>query len=161
MKKFQGDFSVKNYWLIKSEPHAYSFEDLQNEPNQIAEWDGVRNYQARNNMQKMKLGDDLFFYYSNSKPRVIVGVVTVVTEAYPDFTAWDQNDIHFDPKSTPDNPRWYMVDIQVKEKFSTPILVDDLKSIPELQNMVLFKNQRLSVQPITKEEWNVILSSKP
>ena len=90
---------MKNYWLIKSEPSAYSFEDLENEPNQTAEWDGVRNYQARNNMQKMQLGDELFFYYSNSKPRIIVGIVTVAKEAYPDHTAWDQNDMHFDKKA--------------------------------------------------------------
>tara|TARA_B100000676_G_scaffold307353_1_gene365625 strand:+ start:1947 stop:2405 length:459 start_codon:yes stop_codon:yes gene_type:complete len=151
---------VKNYWLIKSEPNEYSFEDLENEPNQTAEWDGVRNYQARNNMQKMQLGDELLFYYSNSKPRIIVGIVTVAKEAYPDHTAWDQNDIHFDVKSSPDNPRWYMVDIQVKEKFTTPIHVEELKQIPELENMVLFKNQRLSVQPVTKEEWDIIISFK-
>ena len=151
---------MKNYWLIKSEPSAYSFEDLENQPNQTAEWDGVRNYQARNNMQKMQLGDELFFYYSNSKPRIIVGIVTVAKEAYPDHTAWDQNDMHFDEKSTPDNPRWYMVDVQVKEKFDTPINVEELKHIPELENMVLFKNQRLSVQPVTKEEWDIIISFK-
>ena len=77
---------MKNYWLIKSEPNTYSFEDLENEPDQTAEWDGVRNYQARNNMQKMRLGDELLFYYSNSKPRIIVGTVTVVKEAYPDLS---------------------------------------------------------------------------
>ena len=151
---------MKNYWLIKSEPNTYSFEDLENEPDQTAEWDGVRNYQARNNMQKMRLGDELLFYYSNSKPRILVGTVTVVKEAYPDHTSWDQNDIHFDEKSTPDNPRWFMVDIKVKEKFDIPIHVDELKQIPELENMVLFKNQRLSVQPVTKDEWDIIISFK-
>tara|TARA_B100001559_G_C16442254_1_gene595017 strand:+ start:774 stop:1250 length:477 start_codon:yes stop_codon:yes gene_type:complete len=154
------ELALKNYWLIKSEPNTYSLEDLENEVNQTTHWDGVRNYQARNNMQKMQIGDDLLFYYSNSKPRIIVAIVTVTKEAYPDHTAWDQSDIHFDEKSTPDNPRWFMVDVQIKEKFDNPIHVDELKQIPELENMVLFKNQRLSVQPVTKEEWDIIISLK-
>ena len=105
---------AKKYWLVKSEPSDYSFDDLTNEEDSIAEWDGVRNYQARNNMQAMKAGDEVLFYHSQTKPPAVVGLAEVVEEAYPDDTAWDPDSEHPDPRSTPDNPLWFMVDIQAK-----------------------------------------------
>lgn len=144
----------KRYWLMKSEPSAYSFDDLKRDGD--SEWDGVRNYQARNNMQAMKKGDAILFYHSQSKPNVIVGTAVVVNEAYPDYTAWDPNSDHPDPKSTPEKPIWYMVDIRAEEEFLHPITLQEVKSTPALSNMVLVKTSRLSVQPVNSDEWNII-----
>ncbi|MFV1997562.1 MAG: EVE domain-containing protein, partial [Acidiferrobacterales bacterium] len=102
-----------NYWLMKSEPGEFSINDLESMPDQTEHWDGVRNYQARNFMRDdMKIGDQVFFYHSNCDDVGIVGIAEVVKEGYPDFTAWDKNDSHYDPKTDPDNPRWIMVDIK-------------------------------------------------
>ncbi len=109
----------RSYWLVKSEPNAYSFSDLQGEDDGTAEWDGVRNYQARNTMRDdMKVGDGVLFYHSNVKPMAVVGTATVVREGYPDDTAWDPSSDHPDPKSTPDKPLWYMVDIKAESEFA-------------------------------------------
>ena len=150
----------KSYFLLKSEPDVWSINQQEKAGAKGAPWDGVRNYQAAKNLKKMKKGDLAFFYHSNCEIPGIYGIMTINSDSYPDHTAWDQSDIHFDEKSTPDNPRWFMVDVQIKEKFDNPIHVDELKQIPELENMVLFKNQRLSVQPVTKEEWDIIISLK-
>ena len=145
------------YWLIKSEPNTYSFSDLQGEEDQTAEWDGVRNYQARNTMRdEMKVGDGVLFYYSNAKPNSIVGTAVVVREGYPDDTAWDSNSEHPDPKSTPENPIWYMVDIKAEKEFAHPVTLPQVKSTPALENMALVKNSRLSVQPVRAEEWRIV-----
>jgi predicted RNA-binding protein with PUA-like domain len=149
---------MANYWLMKSEPGCFSIDDLKNMPNQTEHWDGVRNYQARNMMRDdMKIGDLVFFYHSNAKPSGIVGIATVVKEGYPDHTAFDPDDQHFDPKSDPDNPRWMMVDIKFKKKFKDIISLEQLKNMPELDGMTLLKKGcRLSVMPVDSAHWQAI-----
>ena len=147
------------YWLMKSEPSCFSIDNLKNKPNQTYYWDGVRNYQARNFMRDdMKIGDKLFFYHSNCTPPGIVGVAEVVSEPYPDFTAFDPFSQHPDPKSTPENPRWYMVDVQFKEKFANIIALNELKQYAELLQMPLLrKGNRLSITPVSPAEWDFIM----
>ena len=148
----------RQYWLIKSEPTTYSFTDLIAEEDSTAEWDGVRSYAGRNTMRdEMKLGDGVLFYHSNAKPNAIVGTAVVVKEGYPDDTAWDPGSEHPDPKSTPDKPIWYMVDIKVEAEFANPVTLPQIKLMKGLEKMVLVNNSRLSVQPVTKMEWDVIL----
>lgn len=149
--------SIK-YWLMKSEPSDYSFDDLKNEENQTAEWDGVRNYQARNLLRdEIKVGDRVLYYHSNSKPSGVVGTAIVVRDGYPDFTAWDPTAKHPDPKSTKDDPIWFMVDIKAEATFERIVSLKEIKNIPELSQMVLVKNSRLSVQPVSQEEFDLIL----
>jgi len=147
------------YWLLKSEPESYSIDDLAAEKKKTTFWSGVRNYQARNFMRdEMKRGDGVLFYHSNAKPPAIVGIAEVVKESYPDFTAWDENDHHFDPKSTPDSPRWFMVDIRFESKFEQPLPLEALREVSALKEMELLrKGSRLSVQPVRKKEWNAVL----
>lgn len=148
-----------NYWLVKSEPSDYSFSDLLSETNQTAEWDGVRNYQARNILRNdMKIGDKVLYYHSNSNPSEIVGTAVIVKEGYPDFTAWDPKSKHYDPKSTPENPKWFMVDLKAEKLFKKPITLQEIKNNRYLAEMILVKNSRLSVQPVTKKEWEIIES---
>ena len=150
---------VRRFWLVKSEPEAYSFQDLQAEEDQEAEWDGVRNYAARNTMRDdMQVGDGVLFYHSNSKPNAIVGSAVVSRKGYPDHTAWDPKSEHPDLKSTPDDPIGYMVDIKAEALFRSPITLPQEKSDDTLKDMVLAKNSRLSVQPVTPKEWKVILT---
>ena len=149
----------RRFWLVKSEPNVYSFDDLKAEEDQTAEWDGVRNYAARNTMRDdMHVGDGVLFYHSNSKPNAIVGYATVVRAGYPDDTAWDPDSDHPDPRSTPDNPIWYMVDIRAEGKFRHPISLQEVKEHGGLSDMVLVKNSRLSVQPVANREWKIILT---
>ncbi|MCH9696593.1 MAG: EVE domain-containing protein [Gammaproteobacteria bacterium] len=149
-----------NYWLMKSEPGEFSIQDLQSMPDQTEHWDGVRNYQAHNMMRdEMKIGDQVFFYHSNCEIPGIVGIMKVVRESYPDFTAFDQNDKHYDPKSDPDNPRWFMVDIQFVRQFKRTIALSELKQYPELSELALVRRgNRLSIMPATKDQWEFILS---
>jgi len=148
------------YWLLKSEPDVFSLEDLKNCPNQTEPWDGIRNYQARNLMRdEMKVGDQAFFYHSRQAEPAIVGTVKVVREAYPDHTSWDPSSKYFDEKSSPENPRWLMVDVQFESEFSRPVTLKELRSVPELKEMFLLrKGMRLSVQPVTEEEFQMILA---
>ena len=148
------------YWLLKSEPDVFSLEDLKNCPNQTEPWDGIRNYQARNLMRdEMKVGDQAFFYHSRQAEPAIVGTVRVVREAYPDHTSWDPSSKYFDEKSSPENPRWLMVDVQFESEFSRPVTLKELRSIPELKEMFLLrKGMRLSVQPVTEAEFQLILA---
>ncbi|PIQ11503.1 MAG: EVE domain-containing protein [Ignavibacteriales bacterium CG18_big_fil_WC_8_21_14_2_50_31_20] len=145
------------YWLVKSEPSAYSIDDLMHD--KITHWDGVRNYQARNYMRdEMKLGDKVLFYHSNAEPIAVVGVCEVAKEGYPDFSAFDPEDKHFDPKSKIDSPTWIMVDIKIIEKFIRPVALDEIKGNSKLQNMKLVqRGNRLSVMPIDKNEFNEIM----
>ncbi len=147
-----------NHWLMKSEPSCFSIDDLQRAPNQTSSWDGVRNYQARNFMRDgMHIGDQVFFYHSNCNPPGIIGVAEVASAAYPDYTAFDPHSEHPDPKSTPENPRWCMVDVRFKRKFSHLIALEVLKQHPELNNMLLLrKGNRLSILPVSLEEWTFI-----
>ena len=149
----------KKYWLFKSEPTEYSFPDLLSEPDQTAEWDGVRNYQVRNMMRdEMRIGDGVLFYHSSASPMAVIGTARIVKEAHPDPTAWTPGDKHFDPKSTPDNPVWLMVDIQADQEFSRPVTLQEIKAHPDLQNMMVARRgMRLSIQPVAKDEWDEIL----
>ena len=148
----------RGYWLVKSEPNTYSFSDLRSEDDGTAEWDGVRNYQARNTMRDdMKDGDGVLFYHSNVKPMAVVGTATVVREGYPDDTAWDPSSEHPDPKSTPDEPIWYMVDIKAESEFARPVTLEEIKQTPGLEKMALVNRSRLSVQPVRPEEWRIIV----
>ncbi len=148
-----------NYWLMKSEPDVFGIDDLAAMPNQTEHWDGVRNYQARNMMRdQMKKGDQIFFYHSNCKVPGIVGIMKVVKEGYPDFTSWNPESKYFDPKSTQENPRWFMVDVKFVRKFKRTISLTELKNLPELEEMPLVrKGNRLSINPVSEEQWNFIL----
>jgi predicted RNA-binding protein with PUA-like domain len=148
-----------NFWLMKSEPDAFGINDLYNKPNQTEHWDGVRNYQARNMMRDaMKLGDQVFFYHSNCEQPGIVGIMEVVKEGYPDFTAFDPDDAHFDPKSDPDKPRWMMVDVKFVKTLSRTISLRELKARQELVNMAVVRpGNRLSIMPVSADEWQFIL----
>ncbi len=149
-----------NYWLIKSEPSCFSIDDLQQCPQQINAWDGVRNYQARNYLRDgMKLDDLVLFYHSNCKIPGIVGIVKVVSTSYPDYTAFDPTSEHPDLTSTVDNPRWFMVDVQFVKKFAQTISLTELKQQPELCHWQLIKKgNRLSVLPVSECEWLHIIS---
>jgi predicted RNA-binding protein with PUA-like domain len=148
------------YWLMKTEPDAFSIDDLEIRPGQTEHWDGVRNYQARNMIRDdMKPGDQLFFYHSNCQDPGIVGIAEIVREGYPDFTAFDAEHIHFDPKSRPDAPIWYMVDVKFVRKLVRTLGLKELKVYTELADLALVKRgNRLSVMPVSEHEWNFILS---
>ena len=147
------------YWLMKSEPGTFSLQDLKEAKNGTECWDGVRNYQARNFMRdEMKIGDRVLFYHSVTNPS-LVGTAKVVREAYPDHTAWDPKSPYYDPKSSPDNPRWVMVDIQFVQEFPNPLSLKEIHSLPGLEKMLLLrKGMRLSIQPVTEEEYLIILN---
>jgi len=147
-----------NYWLFKSEPDAFGIDDLKAMKGKRDHWDGIRNYQARNLMRdEMKKGDLGFFYHSSCKVPGIVGVVEVVKEAYPDFTAWDPEQKYFDAKSTPENPRWFMVDVKFRQQYDRVISLAELRTIEPLSEMMLLrKGSRLSIQPVTAREWKLI-----
>jgi predicted RNA-binding protein with PUA-like domain len=150
--------SARQYWLLKSEPSTFSIDDLAHAPGKTTCWDGVRNYQARNYMRAMKRGDHVLFYHSNAEPPAVAGVAEVARSAYPDPTAFDPKDTHYDPKSNPDNPAWDMVDVRLVRKFQTPIPLDRLRREPKLKGMELLRRgSRLSVQPVRPQEWKVIL----
>jgi predicted RNA-binding protein with PUA-like domain len=146
------------YWLVKTEPSVFSWDDLQKLPHQTSPWEGVRNYQARNFMRdEMKLGDRIFFYHSVAKPLAIMGIAQIVKEAYPDPFAFDPKSDYYDPKSSPENPRWVMVDLQFESAFTPPITLDKLKQTSGLEEMMLLrKGSRLSVQPVTTQEWEIV-----
>ncbi|MFL5575223.1 MAG: EVE domain-containing protein [Gemmatimonadaceae bacterium] len=144
--------------MIKSEPDAFSFDDLWAAPRRTTCWDGVRNYQARNFMRdEMKVGHLVLFYHSNAEPPAVAGVAEVVREAYPDHTAFDRDDPHYDPKSRPDAPTWVMVDVRAVERFAHPVTLPELRAVPALAGMALLqKGSRLSVQPVRPEEWEAV-----
>lgn len=146
-----------NYWLVKTEPNIFSWEDLKQLPDQTTHWEGVRNYQARNFMRQMQVGDSVLFYHSVVKPQVITGTARILRAAYPDRFAFDPASSYYDRRSSPEAPRWLMVDVQYVEDFTPPISLEELKSIEALAGMILLqKGCRLSVQPVTREEWQII-----
>ena len=149
---------MKKYWLMKSEPNNYSIDDLKKEKRAL--WDGVRNYQARNFMMNdMKIGDQALFYHSLGNPSGIVGLITISKMAQPDPTAMDLSSKYFDPKATAQNPRWHAVEVTFKKKFKTIISLEKLRKEAKLQSMlVLKKGQRLSIMPVTKKEFEHIIS---
>ena len=144
---------------MKSEPSAFSIDDLMNAPARTTCWDGVRNYQARNFMRDMAIGDQVLFYHSNADPPAVVGIAEIVKTAYPDPTQFDKKDTHYDPQSERSSPRWDMVDIRHVRRFSRPLTLDQLRRETKLKKMVLLrKGSRLSVQPVSPQEWEHILS---
>jgi predicted RNA-binding protein with PUA-like domain len=148
-----------NYWLLKSEPDCFGIADLKARPRQTEKWDGVRNYQARNFLRdSIQRGDLAFFYHSSCAEPGIAGIVEVVRAGYPDPTAMDPEAEHYDQKSTPANPIWYVVDVRLKREFRSPVTLARLRNTPELAKMpLLARGTRLSVLPVTKREWDTIL----
>jgi predicted RNA-binding protein with PUA-like domain len=149
---------ARKYWLMKSEPDAFSFEDLKNCPKKTEHWDGIRNYQARNFMRDdMQKGDLVLFYHSNAGAETgVVGLAEIVSkEAYPDHTAWDKKEKYYDEKSTQENPRWLMVDVKYRKPFKTPVTLKELKGQKSLADMkVVQRGQRLSIQPVEKKHFD-------
>ena len=150
---------MARFWLLKSEPDCFSIDDLAAAPKKTTCWSGVRNYQARNFMRDdMRTGDGVLFYHSSADPPAIVGTAKIVRESYADHTAWDPQDDHYDPKASADNPIWQMVDIRFESKFPRPLPISELRAVPALAKMELLrKGSRLSVQPVTKAEFDAVL----
>lgn len=148
-----------NYWLLKTEPQTFGLADLKRRPRRTEHWDGVRNYQARNFLRdRMQVGDQAFFYHSSCAAPGIVAIVEVVRAGYPDLTAWDPASPHYDPRSTPDRPVWYMVDVRLHRELAHPIPLAELKRQPALFGMpLLARGNRLSVMPVNPQEWQAIL----
>ena len=151
-----------NYWLMKSEPDVFGIDHLARAKNQTSAWDGVRNFQARNFLKnEMKVGDLAFFYHSSCEVPGIVGTMKVVREGYPDKTAFDPKNDHYDAESDPDKPRWYVVDVKLEKKFARVIPLEELRTYQtgRLKDMVVLKRgNRLSITPVTKTEWDFINS---
>jgi predicted RNA-binding protein with PUA-like domain len=150
----------RRFWLMKSEPDAFSIDDLRRAEGQTTCWDGVRNYQARNLLRDdFAVGDGVLFYHSSANPPGIAGEAVVVRGGYPDFTAFDSNDHHYDPKSDPKDPAWYMVDVRFVRACRLLITLDRLKTIPALRSMmVVRRGMRLSVHPVMAGEWKVVMA---
>ena len=147
----------RRYWLVKSEPDTFSFDDLLKAPKKTTQWDGIRNHVARNFMRDgMQVGDRVFFYHSSTDPQAIVGICEVAREAYADPTALDRSHDAYDPKSDPDDPTWFMVDLRAVEKLPRPVTLAEIKKRPELAKMAILRIGRLSVTPVTRAEWDVI-----
>jgi predicted RNA-binding protein with PUA-like domain len=143
------------YWLFKSEPHAYGFEQLR--ADRTTPWSGVRNWQARGNMKAMAVGDLGFFYHSSIPQPCAVGVVKVVKAAYPDFTQFDPQSEYYDATSRAERPKWYMVDVEYVEPLAQPVTLARMRAEPRLEGMVLLRRSRLSVQPVTPREWEIVI----
>lgn len=149
---------MTQYWLMKTEPDCFGLDHLKKRPRQTAHWDGVRNFQARNFMRDMQVGDLAFFYHSSCAQPGVVGIVEIVRAAYPDFTAWDPQGEHFDPKSKPEKPLWYMVDVKLQRELKRLISLQELKQYPDLKDMrLLARGNRLSVMPVMPAHWRFIL----
>jgi predicted RNA-binding protein with PUA-like domain len=148
----------RGYWLLKSEPGSFSFDDLMNAPGRTTYWDGVRNYQARNFMRdSMRVGDGVLFYHSSTDEPAVAGIAEVVRAGYPDHTAFDRGDPHYDAKSRAESPTWYMVDVRAVERFDEPVTLTELRRTPGLEGMALLqRGSRLSVQPVRAAEWKIV-----
>ncbi len=157
----KGDGQGKRYWLLKSEPSVFSYEDLEKAPKRTTHWDGVRNYTARNFLRdEMKTGDGVLFYHSSADPAGVAGIAEVAREGYPDPSATDPKDPHYDPKSTAADPIWYVVDIRAVRPLERFIPLDELRGMKGLEKMSLLqKGNRLSVQRVTPQEWDIILKA--
>jgi predicted RNA-binding protein with PUA-like domain len=151
-----------SYWLMKTEPTSFSVDDLERSPNRTTTWDGVRNYQARNMLRdQMKVGDQAFLYYSNCEDPGIVAIVEIVEEGYPDPTAFERKHHHYDPKSDPGKPRWFMVDVQLKRRLKRMVTLRELRdhASKELRGMMILRTgNRLSVTPVSEAHWKFIVS---
>ena len=144
------------HWLMKSEPEAFSIGDL--EKKGVAGWDGVRNYQARNFMKEMRVGDKVLFYHSNAAPPGVAGLAQVARTSYPDPTQFDPKSGHHDPKASPGKPIWFQVDVRFVKKLPRLLPLDELRGVPALAEMPLFRRSRLSVQPVTPTQWEAIFA---
>jgi predicted RNA-binding protein with PUA-like domain len=145
------------YWLFKTEPGCFSFDDLRQRPAMTEHWDGVRNFQARNYLRdSVQVGDLVLFYHSNIPQPAIVGIAEIVRAGYPDHTARDPRGEHFDPKASAENPLWYMVDIRYRQALPQEVTLEAIRNNPLLAAMPLVNRSRLSVQPVTAEQWRVI-----
>jgi predicted RNA-binding protein with PUA-like domain len=142
------------YWLLKSEPDTYSIDDLARD--RVACWEGVRNYMARNNLQAMRPGDLAFFHHSQADPPGVAGICEVIREAYPDYTAFDRTSSYFDAKSDPTKPRWFRPDVRFVRKFPRLVPLSEIRQTPGLSDMMLVRQGRLSVQPVTEKEWEIV-----
>ena len=142
-------------WLMKSEPYVYSIDDLKRDGSTC--WEGVRNYQARNLMREMEVGDAVLFYHSNAKPPGVAGLARVARTAYPDHFAWEEGHKYFDEKSSPEDPRWWLVDVEYVDTLPEFVSLDELKSAPGLEEMVVTKRSRLSVQPVRQAEYDIVV----
>jgi predicted RNA-binding protein with PUA-like domain len=151
-------FGEMKHWLMKSEPDVYGIDDLERDGRE--KWDSIRNYQARNMMRDdMRIGDEIFFYHSSCAEPAIVGISRVCSEPYPDPTQFDKKSNYHDPKSTADNPRWILVDVEFVRKFERPIPLTEIKSHPELEDMILTRRgNRLSIMPVEDRHWDFILA---
>ena len=146
------------YWLMKSEPDVFSIDHLRARPNQTEHWDGVRNFQARNFMRTMEVGDRAFFYHSSCAEPGVAGIVQIAREAQPDFTSWDTKSEYYDPRSKPEKPYWYMVDVRFERKLARLVPLAELRANRALKKMrLLARGNRLSIMPVTEGEWNAIL----
>jgi predicted RNA-binding protein with PUA-like domain len=150
----------RNHWLFKSEPDAFGYDDLEARPGKTEPWDGVRNYQARNFMRDdAKVGDLVLFYHSRCDPPHVAGIAEVASEPYPDPTQFDPDSKYFDPKSTPEEPRWFLVDVRAVRKLERPVSLAELKANPALSEMVVTqKGSRLSIQPVREDEYREVLA---
>jgi predicted RNA-binding protein with PUA-like domain len=151
---------MPRYWLMKSEPGVFSIDDLARAKNQTTQWDGVRNYQARNLLRdEVAVGDGVLFYHSSAEPPAVVGTARVVRSGYPDPSQFKKGDDHHDPDSSPDDPRWFAVDIRFESKLARAVTLPELRAAAPLRDMVLLrKGSRLSVQPVTDREWKAVLA---
>jgi predicted RNA-binding protein with PUA-like domain len=149
----------RKYWLLKTEPSVFSFDDLLHAPRKTSGWDGVRNYQARNYLRdEMKKGDGVLIYHSSSDPTAVVGTAEVVREGHPDPTQFERGNDHYDPDSRPEDPRWFQVEVRAVEKLPYPVTLERIKRTAQLAQMgLLRKGNRLSVQPVTEEEFRAIV----
>jgi predicted RNA-binding protein with PUA-like domain len=146
---------AKRYWLMKSEEDVYSIGDL--EKDGTTTWEGIRNHEARNHIRdRMRVGDEVLLYHSNAKPPGVAGLARIVRGAYPDPFAFEKKSKYYDPKSSRESPRWFMVDVAFVEAFEEVVALDRIRSRPELRDMTLLKRGRLSIQPVTREEYQVI-----
>jgi predicted RNA-binding protein with PUA-like domain len=146
-----------NHWLIKSEPDVFSIRDLAKAKRQTTHWEGVRNYQARNFLRAMQVGDLALYYHSNATPSAVAGIVEIVRTAYPDPTAWDESSDYHDPKASPENPIWSMVDVKLVATFPREVPLDELRTVKALAGMELLRRgSRLSVQPVTAAQFRTI-----
>jgi len=150
---------AKRYWLMKSEPDAFSWDDLTREPRKTTCWDGVRNYQARNLLRdEVQVEDGVFFYHSNVDPKAVVGIARVVRAGYPDPSQFDRRSRYHDPKSSKDDPRWYAVDIKAEKALARPVTLETMRATPALKKMrLLQRGNRLSVVPVTAAEWRTVV----
>ncbi|MCA9726947.1 MAG: EVE domain-containing protein [Candidatus Eisenbacteria bacterium] len=150
---------AKRYWLFKSEPDVFSFDDLEKAKNQTTTWEGVRNYQARNMLRDdVQVGDEVFFYHSRVQPMHVAGIARVVRAGYPDPFQFDRKSKYHDEGASPDDPRWYTVDIQAHQRFSRPVTLEEMRETTGLEQMVLLrKGSRLSIQPVTAAEWKIVV----